>query len=35
MARGQFGIGQGEWAAGNVIGPRVNVKFSVALRHKG
>ncbi|MFI4901988.1 MAG: YceI family protein [Burkholderiales bacterium] len=35
IERARFGIGQGEWAAGNVIGPRVSVKFSVALRHKG
>ena len=35
IERARFGIGQGEWAASNVIGPRVSVKFSVALRHKG
>lgn len=31
LKRGAFGIGTGEWAATNVIGPDVKVKFSVAL----
>jgi polyisoprenoid-binding protein YceI len=34
VERGDFGIGTGEWAATNVIGPHVKVKFSVRL-HKG
>jgi polyisoprenoid-binding protein YceI len=33
VKRGTFGIGSGEWAATNVIGPDVKVKFSVQL-HK-
>ena len=33
VKRGAFGIGTGEWAAANVIGPDVKVKFSVQL-HK-
>lgn len=35
IERGRFGIGAGEWASSDVIGPRVDVKFSVALRPKG
>lgn len=31
LKRAAFGIGTGEWAATNVIGPDVKVKFSVAL----
>jgi polyisoprenoid-binding protein YceI len=33
VKRAAFGIGTGEWAAANVIGPDVKVKFSVQL-HK-
>jgi polyisoprenoid-binding protein YceI len=32
VKRGAFGIGTGEWAASNVIGADVKVKFKVKLR---
>jgi len=32
VKRGLFGIGTGEWAATDVIGPDVTVKFRVRLR---
>lgn len=32
VKRGPFGIGTGEWAATDVIGPEVTVKFRVRLR---
>lgn len=35
LKRGSFGIGLGEWAATNVIGGDVRVKFSVKLRKAG
>ena len=35
VKRSAFGIGTGEWAATNVIGPDVKVKFSVRLRKRG
>ena len=35
VPRGAFGIGTGEWAATNVIGPEVKVKFRVRLRKGG
>lgn len=33
--RSAFGIGTGEWAATNVIGPDVKVKFLVRMRRSG
>lgn len=35
LKRGVFGIGTGEWAATNVIGADVKVKFTVNLRKAG
>jgi polyisoprenoid-binding protein YceI len=35
LKRGTFGIGTGEWAATNVIGSDVKVKFTVKLRKAG
>jgi polyisoprenoid-binding protein YceI len=35
LSRGAFGIGAGEWAATNVIGADVKVKFKVKLRKAG
>lgn len=35
LRRGVFGIGTGEWAATNVIGAEVRVKFRVRLRSDG
>jgi polyisoprenoid-binding protein YceI len=35
VKRGAFGIGAGEWAASNVIGADVKVKFKVKLRKAG
>lgn len=35
VKRGAFGIGTGEWAATNIIGADVKVKFSVRLRKRG
>ena len=35
LKRGAFGIGTGEWAATNVIGADVKVKFTVKLRKAG
>jgi len=35
VKRGAFGIGTGEWAATNVIGADVKIKFSVRLRKLG
>lgn len=35
LKRGAFGIGLGEWAATNVIGADVKVKFTVRLRKAG
>ena len=35
LSRGAFGIGAGEWAAGDVIGADVKVKFRVRLRKAG
>ena len=35
VKRGAFGIGAGEWAASNVIGADVKVKFKVRLRKAG
>jgi polyisoprenoid-binding protein YceI len=35
LKRGTFGIGTGEWAATNVIGADVKVKFTVKLRKTG
>jgi len=35
VKRAAFGIGTGEWAATNVIGPDVKVKFRVRLRKAG
>jgi polyisoprenoid-binding protein YceI len=35
VKRGAFGIGTGEWAASNVIGADVKVKFRVKLRKAG
>ena len=35
LRRGVFGIGSGEWAATNVIGAEVRVKFRVRLRSDG
>jgi polyisoprenoid-binding protein YceI len=35
VKRGAFGIGTGEWAATNVIGADVRIKFSVQLRKGG
>jgi polyisoprenoid-binding protein YceI len=35
LKRGTFGIGTGEWAATNVIGGDVKVKFTVKLRKAG
>ncbi len=35
VKRGAFGIGTGEWAASNVIGEEVTIKFSVRLRKGG
>ena len=35
VKRGAFGIGAGEWAASNVIGADVKVKFKVKLRKGG
>lgn len=35
LKRGVFGIGAGEWAASNVIGAEVKVKFKVNLRKDG
>jgi polyisoprenoid-binding protein YceI len=35
LKRGAFGIGAGEWAASDVIGPDVKVKFRVKLRKAG
>jgi polyisoprenoid-binding protein YceI len=35
VKRGAFGIGAGEWAASNVIGADVKVKFRVKLRKAG
>ena len=35
LSRGAFGIGTGEWAAGDVIGADVKVKFKVKLRKGG
>jgi len=35
LKRGAFGIGAGEWAASNVIGADVKVKFKVKLRKAG
>ena len=35
LSRGVFGIGTGEWAATNVIGADVKVKFKVKLRKAG
>jgi polyisoprenoid-binding protein YceI len=35
LKRGAFGIGLGEWAATNVIGAGVKVKFTVRLRKAG
>jgi polyisoprenoid-binding protein YceI len=35
LKRGAFGIGSGEWAASNVIGADVKVKFKVKLRKAG
>ena len=35
VKRGAFGIGTGEWAASNVIGADVKVKFRVKLRRAG
>src|SRR6185503_10664567 len=35
LKRGTFGIGLGEWAATNVIGGDVKVKFTVKLRKAG
>ena len=35
LKRGTFGIGTGEWAATNVIGADVKVKFTVKLRKAG
>jgi hypothetical protein len=32
VKRGDFGIGSGQWAASNVIGADVKIKFSVRLR---
>ena len=32
VKRALFGIGTGEWAANNVIGPDVTIKFRVRLR---
>jgi hypothetical protein len=35
VKRGAFGIGTGEWAASDVIGADVKVKFRVTLRKGG
>ncbi len=35
LSRGAFGIGAGEWAASDVIGADVKVKFKVKLRKAG
>lgn len=35
LKRGLFGIGRGEWAATNIIGADVRVKFRVVLRRSG
>jgi polyisoprenoid-binding protein YceI len=35
LKRGLFGIGRGEWAASNIIGADVKVKFRVVLRRAG
>jgi polyisoprenoid-binding protein YceI len=35
VKRGAFGIGTGEWAATNVIGADVRLKFNVQLRKGG
>jgi len=35
VKRGAFGIGTGEWAATNVIGADVRVKFKVKLHKAG
>lgn len=35
VPRAAFGIGTGEWAASNVIGPDVKVRFRVRLRKDG
>jgi polyisoprenoid-binding protein YceI len=35
VPRAGFGIGTGEWAATNVIGPDVKVRFRVRLRKAG
>jgi polyisoprenoid-binding protein YceI len=35
VKRGPFGIGTGEWAATNVIGPDVKIRFDVRLRQGG
>ena len=35
VKRGAFGIGTGEWAATNVMGADVKIKFSVRLRKSG
>jgi len=35
LSRGAFGIGAGEWAATDVIGADVKVKFKVKLRKAG
>jgi polyisoprenoid-binding protein YceI len=35
VKRAVFGIGSGEWAATNVVGADVKVKFSVRLRKSG
>jgi polyisoprenoid-binding protein YceI len=35
LRRSAFGIGSGEWAATNVIGAEVRVKFRVRLRSDG
>jgi len=35
LQRGVFGIGTGEWAATNVIGADVRVRFDVRLRQRG
>jgi polyisoprenoid-binding protein YceI len=35
VRRGAYGIGTGEWAATNVIGADVRIKFNVQLRKRG
>lgn len=35
VGRAAFGIGTGEWAATNVIGPDVTIRFDVRLRKNG